>query len=176
MKLLMAIWVLALSSKALCASVLTEFDDDQQDIQWRVVNDSVMGGRSIGDFQLDAGRLIFSGKTNTRGGGFSSIRSVPGRLRIPVDAIGVELVGKGDGRTYTFRVQTSSGTSYWADFPTSGDWQPIQIPFSDFLPRWRGRLLTGPPLDPSQIVSLGLMIYDKEDGDFSITLDKITLL
>jgi hypothetical protein len=32
------------------AAVITEFLNNDNDPQWRVVNDNVMGGRSLGDF------------------------------------------------------------------------------------------------------------------------------
>ena len=44
-------------------------------LEWRIVNDNVMGGRSIGDFKISEESLSFFGATNTNGGGFSSIRS-----------------------------------------------------------------------------------------------------
>ena len=44
-------------------------------VEWRTVNDNVMGGRSIGDFEVDDNKLLFKGRTNTNGGGFSSIRA-----------------------------------------------------------------------------------------------------
>jgi len=44
---------------------------------WYVVNDNVMGGRSQGAFEMEQGALRFAGRTNTNGGGFSSIRTQP---------------------------------------------------------------------------------------------------
>jgi len=41
---------LLLSSMSASASVITEFLNNENDLQWRVVNDNVMGGRSLGDF------------------------------------------------------------------------------------------------------------------------------
>ena len=155
------------------ADVLTTFDGSAGDIRWRVVNDNVMGGRSDGDFQIDSGSLLFKGSTNTRGGGFSSIRSIPAPLTIPESAAGFKLNLMGDGRTYTFRVETSEGVSYWAEFPTSKEWSIAQVPFSRFKPRWRGRWLPGPELDPARIVSIGLMIYDGRDGEFLLEVDWI---
>ena len=53
------------------------FDQPDASRQWVTVNDNVMGGRSIGDFTIKEGKLVFRGSTNTNGGGFSSIRSRP---------------------------------------------------------------------------------------------------
>ena len=157
------------------ADVLTTFDGGDADIRWRVVNDNVMGGRSNGGFQIDSGSLVFAGETNTRGGGFSSIRSVPAPLSVADSAEGFELNLKGDGRTYIFRAETADGVSYWAEFPTTEEWGTVQVPFASFKPRWRGRYYRGPELDPEKIVSIGLMIYDGRDGEFLLEVDRISV-
>ncbi|MDD9891288.1 MAG: CIA30 family protein [Gammaproteobacteria bacterium] len=162
-----------LISQPAAANLLTAFDGSEGDIRWRVVNDNVMGGRSDGGFKIDTGSLLFTGATNTRGGGFSSIRSVPQAIALPQAAQGFELKLKGDGRTYTFRVVTSANVTYWAEFPTTEEWGNVQVPFARFKPRWRGRLLDGPQLDPTDIVSIGLMIYDGRDGEFLLEVDWI---
>ena len=162
-----------LISFPLSAHVLTTFDGEEDDISWRVVNDNVMGGRSDGGFELATGSLLFKGSTNTRGGGFSSIRSVPKALSLPENSAGFELSQKGDGRTYIFRAETSDGVAYWADFPTTEEWGVAQVPFTRFKPRLRGRFLSGPELDYTKIVSIGLMIYDGQDGEFTLEVDWI---
>ena len=57
--------------------MLTDFTSSSSDLGWYVVNDNVMGGRSEGDFEQHKGELSFTGRTNTNGGGFSSIRTKP---------------------------------------------------------------------------------------------------
>ncbi len=165
--------VLMLASHTSSADIITEFVGGDSDLRWRVVNDNVMGGRSDGGFRIDSGLLQFAGSTNTNGGGFSSIRTVPARIALPNDADGFALNVKGDGRTYTFRVETSEGVSYWADFASTREWDVAKVPFDRFQPRWRGRWLRGPELDPEKIESLGLMIYDGRDGEFSLEVDSI---
>ena len=154
--------------------LLTAFDENSPDLGWQTVNDNVMGGRSVGGFRVEEGVLLFSGATNTNGGGFSSIRSTPTALELD-DAEGVKLRIRGDGRTYTFRLETGRGVTYWAEFRTRGgdDWEEVQVPFADFTPRWRGQLLDGPPLDRAAVESLGIMIYDNQDGPFRLEVDWI---
>ena len=155
--------------------LLTDFTSNSPDLGWYVVNDNVMGGRSEGNFTLESGELFFSGSTNTNGGGFSSIRTKPLRLNLSRHT-GVRLNLRGDGRRYTWRLTTAARwrgrqISYWADFDTrQGEWQSVTIPFSDFVPRFRGYQLDGPALDPAQISGMGLMIYDKRDGPFGLEL------
>ena len=60
--------------------LLTDFTTERSDLGWYVLNDNVMGGRSEGTFRIEGGELDFAGSTNTRGGGFSSIRTKPVQL------------------------------------------------------------------------------------------------
>ena len=159
--------------------LLTDFTPDSADLGWYVVNDNVMGGRSSGDFRTHDSELHFAGSTNTNGGGFSSIRTHP----IPVDLsdfAGIRLHVKADGRRYTWRLSTDASwrgrpISYWADFETRDEeWTTVDIPFSRFVPRFRGVELDGPSLNPQMITGMGLMIYDKLDGPFKLRLESIS--
>ena len=60
--------------------ILVDFPESTRSLGWNVVNDSVMGGRSEGDLRLEGRSLVFTGRTNTDGGGFSSVRSGAGRF------------------------------------------------------------------------------------------------
>ena len=168
--------VLMLSGVPGLEIVLTDFTPASADLGWYVVNDNVMGGRSYGSFEEHEGRLQFSGRTNTRGGGFSSIRTMPLQLDLS-EQHGIRLHVKGDGRVYTWRLTTTARwrgrqISYWADFETlDGEWSTVDIPFSTFVPRFRGFALDGPDLDTARIRGMGLMIYDKQDGPFELHLD-----
>lgn len=158
--------------------LLTDFTSNSSDLGWYVVNDNVMGGRSEGDFEQQEGELRFTGRTNTNGGGFSSIRTQAVQLDLS-NHIGIELKIRGDGRRYTWRLTTNARwrgrrISYWADFETrEGEWSTINIPFATFVPQYRGYQLEGPALDPAQITGMGLMIYDKQDGPFELHLGSV---
>ena len=158
--------------------LLTDFTAETADFGWFVVNDNVMGGRSDGGFDMDDGTLYFAGTTNTRGGGFSSIRTRGPRLDLS-DYDGVRLRVKGDGRRYTWQIRTNAryrgrDVSYWAEFDTRKDeWITVDLPFSSFVPKFRGFELRGAPPDPAQIRGMGLMIYDGRDGPFRLSLDHV---
>ena len=62
-------------------NLMYDFTEDNPATNWITVNDNVMGGRSEGGFSFKKKRLIFSGTTNTNGGGFSSPRSSLGPVR-----------------------------------------------------------------------------------------------
>ena len=158
--------------------LITDFSANGADLGWYVLNDNVMGGRSEGGFDIEQEKLVFTGSTNTRGGGFSSIRTAELRLDLSGHD-GIRLQVMGDGRRYTWRLTTNARwrgreVGYWADFDTvDGEWTTADIPFARFVPRFRGYQLEGPALDPSQITGMGLMIYDNRDGPFRLQLDSV---
>ena len=158
--------------------MLFDFSGDKIGEQWVTVNDNVMGGRSKGGFSFKKGKLIFSGVTNTNGGGFSSIRTKQSDLNLD-DKEGVIIRFKGDGRTYKFDVRMGrSSVAHRAEFKTDKDskgWQIAKIPFSAMSATWRGSRLDRQRygLDKSKILSMGFMIYDKKDGPFQLRVDSI---
>ena len=158
--------------------MVTDFSPNSAELGWYVQNDNVMGGRSEGGFKQGENELIFAGSTNTNGGGFSSIRTQPFMLDLSSHD-GIQLHIKGDGRRYTWQLQTNAlwrgrRISYWAEFDTTdGEWSTINIPFETFYPQFRGYKLDGPELDAEQITEMGLYIYDKKDGPFELHIENI---
>jgi monofunctional biosynthetic peptidoglycan transglycosylase len=158
--------------------LLTDFTSSTPDFGWYVVNDNVMGGRSQGAFEPEPGGLFFAGRTNTNGGGFSSIRTRDLELNLSTYT-GLRVYVKADGRRYTWRLTTGARwrgrvVSYWADFETvRGEWRDVSIPFSSFRPTFRGSVIDGLPLDPAGISGMGLMIYDGQDGPFELRIDRV---
>lgn len=154
---------------------LTTFNADNSDFGWYVQNDNVMGGRSEGGFVISPGELFFSGNTNTNGGGFSSIRTEPLALDLSAYS-GIRVKVKADGRRYTWGTQTDAlwrgrRINYWADFDTvANETIVVDIPFTNFIPQFRGYKLDGPNLDTSQIKEFALYQYDKTDGPFELRL------
>ena len=146
---------------------------------WEVVNDDVMGGVSTSQFQvLTNGVAVFSGTVRLENnGGFASVRSQPARA----DLTGCDsflLRVRGDGRRYNFSVRTEAGPDtplYQLAFTTKrGEWEEHRLPFKDFVPTFRGRILTGvPPLDPAKITSVGFLIADKQAGAFRLEISAI---
>lgn len=156
------------------ADILTSFDDKADAFEWYVVNDSVMGGRSIGGFEISHGYLRFSGALNTNGGGFASIRTQP----VAADLSGTrrfQLSVRGDGRTYKLRLMTgTSPVGYSAEFITTpGEWLDVTLDIDAFVPTRRGRRLDLPAINPADIDSIGFMIADGVDGPFRLEVDKV---
>ena len=155
--------------------LIFDFTEDDVHEKWIVVNDNVMGGRSKGGFEFKNEKLVFSGSTNTNGGGFSSIRTVPIDFYFK-DKTGLHIRYKGDGRTYKLGVRMEGkSVSYRTNFTTGNGWQEAKIPFDNMDVSWRGRPLSKAehPLQKSKIRSIEFMIYDKQDGPFKLQVDWI---
>ena len=156
-------------------NLIYDFTEDNPATNWITVNDNVMGGRSEGGFSFNKKRLIFSGTTNTNGGGFSSIRTNPSDFSLG-DKEGLHIRYKGDGRTYKLGVRIEGkSVSYRSNFTTGNGWQEVRIPFDEMDVSWRGRPLSKEehPMIKSKIRSIEFMIYDKQDGPFKLQVDWI---
>ena len=178
--LLMALPVSSLTLGAAENSV-AEFDkSDSDSLSWRVVNDGVMGGLSKGDFGVSGeGILTFRGMLSLENnGGFSSIRTEKVKMDLS-GADGLLVRAKGDGRTYQMRFATDARfrgmeVSFMAEFRTKkGEWAEVKIPFTKFKGSFRGMKLKDEVFDPSKISRVGLLLADKNPGEFELNVDWI---
>lgn len=154
---------------------LFEFTD-AGDAEWIVVNDGVMGGRSVGFVTVNDGILRFSGTLVTQGGGFTSVRAT--REVDLSGALGLELRVRGSGRQ--FEVEVNDGLRAYgrtisrrAPFPSSAQWMVVRVPFSSLRSTIFGRAVNAPPLDRSRVRSVGLYMIDGQDGAFELEVDYI---
>ena len=167
-------------SKEKTTNMLIDFTDKKAGHQMNVVNDGVMGGLSQGIIEMTQNdSLLFKGNISLQNnGGFSSFR-IGGKLWDLSAWKGVEILVKGDGRTYGLRATTDetflrSSVSFTADFKTVKDeWVKLQIPFSKMKASWRGRKLDR-NFDPAQIKGLGIILADKTAGEFAIEIQSIS--
>ena len=168
-----------MNADAASEKMIFDFQAATYSTKWQVVNDDVMGGVSTSQFQLlTNGGAIFSGVVSLENnGGFASVRSNPVRENLS-DTSAFALRVRGDGRRYKFTVRTEAGfnaPNYQAEFTTKrGEWEEHRLAFKDFIPTLRGRVLTDlPPLIPSKITSVGLLISDKQAGPFRLEMSWI---
>lgn len=149
-------------------------------LDWRIVDDGVMGGLSQGKREIGKdGILRFFGTLSLENnGGFSSLRT--GNVKLDLGAAeGVVLRVKGDGRTYQLRFSTDaeyrgSEMSFQAGFATTkGAWTEVKLPFNRFVGSWRGTELPDKTFDPAKIRRLGLQLADKKEGPFELHVDWI---
>lgn len=159
---------------------MINFSADSSLDNWFIVNDGVMGGLSKSQMQIsDEGHAHFTGTVSLENnGGFASVRG----LLAEAPEAGkqkVRLRVRGDGRTFQFRIRTDKGfdgMSYKIDFPTTGEWQEIELDLTDFQASFRGRILSNQPkLRSEDMQQIGFLIADKQAGAFSLEVDWVGL-
>ena len=158
---------------------------------WAGLHDQVMGGRSEGSAQPQAGdgsepdHVLFSGQiSKDNGGGFASFRM---RLSAPM-AIGATPIGaaravaitlRGDGGPFKLclhRQNDWDGIQWQADLATPGKWTTQVLPLSAFAARRRGREVRESPLSPDDVLfQIGLMTTRAEPGLFWLAVARIAL-
>ena len=162
--------------------MVESFDRGEVALEWQIVNDSVMGGISRSGLErVDDEVVRFRGQLRlVNNGGFASVRA-SGRFPDLTGVKAMMIRVKGDGRTYQLRLRTSEGwrtPDYSAEFATEvGKWQTHVLPLQDFVAGWRGRAIhNAPPIEPTEILSVGILLADKNPGAFSIEIDWIKAL
>lgn len=156
---------------------LFAFETPESVKNWMPVNDTVMGGVSIGGCRWnESGTLVFSGSISLENnGGFASLRVDAGALDLSgYDELHLRV--RGDGRRYALSVQTDHwimAGAYYYDFPTeAGQWQELRAPLRAFEARSFGRRLGAAPLlNASDIRAFGFIISDKQAGPFRLEVD-----
>jgi len=144
---------------------------------WRVINDSVMGGVSSGSVQYQGQQVVFSGNVSTENnGGFSSIYKSSGRLAEHVKGGKVTLLG--DGNYYQLRLRTQVAgkeLTYKIGFSSEKDKQmTVYFKLDDFEASFRGRLIKGAPKIKANTISyVGFLILSKQTKTFSLSVSNI---
>lgn len=167
---------LAMKADDASETILFDFQATTNSPAWQIVNGDVMGGVSTSQFQLITnGGAVFSGVVSLENnGGYAAVRSSPARQNLNrCDAFVLRV--RGDGQRYKFTVRTEAGfnaPNYQAEFTTKrGEWEEHRLAFKNFVPTFRGPVLTDvPPLNPSKITSVGLLISDQQAGPFRLEL------
>lgn len=170
---------MTMNADAASEKIIFDFRTPTNSTAWQAVNDDVMGGVSTSQFQFLAhGGAVFSGVVSLENnGGFASVRSSVVRENLSgLDAFVFRV--RGDGQRYKFTVRTEAGfnaPNYQAEFTTKrGEWEEHRLMFKDFVPTFRGRVLTDvPPLNAAKIASLGVLISDKQSGPFRLEMSWI---
>ena len=156
--------------------VIVIFSGPINSVEWMVVNDNEMGGVSHSRVRINQeGNMVFNGHVSLDyGGGFASVRSSYENWKIgKFDGFVIKVWG--DGKTYQFRCRMGKnldGVAYRHYFQTNNvNWQEIRLPFSKFVPTYRGRIISDTtPLDPQAIRHLSLLISDKQSGNFHLKI------
>ena len=160
------------------AQEVYDFSTDSKSGDWFVVDDGVMGGRSQGNVGLsEEGHGVFQGTVSLENnGGFSSIRArMDGLETKGYSAFKIRL--KGDGKNYQFRVRSelNERQSYQYEFPTTGAWQEVTVPFDQMIPTFRGMRLNLPNYPGEVLRECSFLISNKKNESFRLEIDRIWL-
>ncbi len=158
--------------------IIFDFSNKSDIKNWKIINDRVMGGESMGSIGLNSdGHGIFKGEISlANNGGFSLLRYNSKRIKIN-DYTKVILKIKGDSKNYQFRLKSKS-TSYYSyikSFSTNGKWQEIEILLSDMYPSFRGRKLDKPNFSEDYIEEIAFLIGNKSNESFELLIDEVRL-
>ena len=148
---------------------------------WIIVNDGVMGGRSRSRLMLTAGEpAVFEGHVSLENrGGFASVRSRPAmHPTAGTTRLAVRLRGRADlSAPSTDGRRPRRRRVPGRDRHPRGEWMTVEIPYREFVPSFRGRVLRDvPPLVPAEIRQVGFMIADKREGPFRLEVDRVEAL
>ena len=150
---------------------------DLQPTQWRVVLDGVMGGLSSGKLTESKSGLKFTGELSLKNnGGFAWARTR--RLDLDRNFDGFEIEVQGDGRMWDFMIDSSRrrvmAGGYRTRFQTKkGVRTTHRFPLSGFEAVSFGQVLARGDLQASDCAGLGVLIGDKKEASFDLTLIKI---
>ncbi len=164
--------------QSMSSQVIFDFNKNSDIQDWIVVDDVVMGGRSMGTFELsEDGCGIFKGRISLENnGGFSSVHYRFNKIEVKEYArIVVKL--KGDRKKYQLRIKDEADNyySYISPFSTSGEWQEIEIPLNKMYPSFRGMKLDQPNFSHDHIEEIAFLIGNKRTEKFMLLIDKIEL-
>jgi monofunctional biosynthetic peptidoglycan transglycosylase len=161
--------------------LLFDFRDTGSVGDWRIINDTVMGGVSSSRFEATEDGAAFTGKVSLdRGGGFVSMRSPKGSYDLS-GSDGLRIWMRGSDKTFQLTVYTEPGgrVSYRAPFtpPSTADWEAVDVFFDDLTPFVRGRHVPdAPAFDPARIRAVGILLGDEQDGNFRLELQRMAAL
>ena len=160
------------------SQVIFDFEKESDVKDWMILDDVVMGGKSVGTFKLNNdGFGVFEGSVSLDNyGGFSSVHYKFNKVLVK-DYSKVVIKLKGDGKKYQLRIKSSSDDyySYISPFLTSGEWEEIKIPLKEMVPSYRGKKLDKPNFQNDYIEEIIFLIGNKKNEQFKLLIDKIEL-
>ncbi|MEL6650441.1 MAG: CIA30 family protein [Bacteroidota bacterium] len=156
-----------------------DFGNKKDGLQWRVINDGVMGGLSQAKIAFERNSVSYRGKISLdNNGGFSSFRSPYARYDLS-EYETVEIRFKSEGPTFGFTLETNS--YFYLPYykvvlqSESDDWQTRRFALRDFKAYQLGRP-TGESLaeeDRAKVIRLGFINHDKIADAFAVEIDYI---
>ena len=171
--------MVVLSSSSFAEIQLFDSGAKPSSLNWNIVNDTVMGGRSSSRWiSKSSSPCSFEGYLSLENnGGFASVRCDLNNENL-TKTEGIFIRVKGDGRKYQFRIrsQASRWANYSHEFKTvRNKIKTFYLPFKDFEPSWRGRSLNNlPVLKGKDVRGIGFLLGDKIQGKFQLEILSIS--
>lgn len=152
------------------------------DLDWRIINDGVMGDFSKGREQTTAegyGRFTAQLSLKNNGGFTCVMNGIPSVRGKDADKIIIRV--KGNGLRYGLRLRPQGDydhVSYRAYFlPTPHSWQRHEFARDEFTATFRGQILNKVPSLKDQVLDkVGFLIADEQEGWFELLTDTIVFV
>ena len=144
---------------------------------WGTLNDTVMGGRSTATIEELDSDIVFSGTVSLENnGGFASMRTIE-----PVDLSAqttVQIQLSGSNVPVQFVVWMGQGANLYYAKEVTVQTGIQSLNFVDFIPKSYGRVVTASSLmrEERSQVSVGLLVADGYEGDFSLRLEQLDFI
>ncbi|MBU2951748.1 CIA30 family protein [Tamlana agarivorans] len=146
--------------------------------KWYQISDTVMGGVSNSSMLVDEnGHGVFSGNVSLENNGGFTMTRLPVKINITAHHKKIELHLIGDGKTYQFRIKSTSSQFYWyiQSFEAKKGEQKVELLLKDFYPSYRGNTLKLDNFSADSIKEIAFFIGNKKDESFNLVIDKILL-
>lgn len=170
-------WVTVLILCFFMSDEIVIFNKDNT-LEWRVINDTVMGGESSSSVILNEEKhLLFTGQVSTENnGGFAMVRTMT-NVKLNESNKRIVLKLKGDGKQYQLRLKSSENQRYWYvhNFKTNTKEEEIILQLADFYPSYRGRKLNKKNFSDFKIKEMAILIGNKKNEKFSLEIESITI-
>ena len=159
-------------------TLLFDFGQNKQGQDWRIINDTVMGGKSEAVVSFTSNTAILQGNLSLENnGGFSSFRSKFGNYDLS-DCTQLKIRYNSHGRTFGIMLETSKfffRPHYKYEINSGDDWETITIPIKEFK-QYRLGNATGEKINQDtfeDIIRIGCILLDKKQGEFKLEIDAI---
>ena len=144
---------------------------------WVILNDTVMGGRSTATIEELDSNIIFNGTVSLKNnGGFASMRTIDSVDLSAQTTVEIQLSGSNVPVQFIVWMGQGANLYYAKEVVVQSEIQSLN--FVDFIPKSYGRVVAAPSLmrqDRSQ-VSVGLLVGDGYEGDFSLRLEQLNFV
>ncbi|UJP64203.1 CIA30 family protein [Mongoliitalea daihaiensis] len=161
-------------------SLLFDFGEGKIFGRWVIINDGVMGGMSDSNARLEKNAVVFYGHVSLENnGGFVSLRSPMGKYDLSSFSY-CEMRFKSPSYR-NFEILLERETAFYLPkfrkkfLAVSDDWEVVTFLLTDFeISRMGETTQKGIALSELQhIQRLGIILADKQEGDFELVIDYI---